>query len=464
MNNDISIYRNTKRNEKCPCGSGKIFKKCCMDEYRRAKKSLSTAKVSSYTPLVPLSQIEKDEFTEFYQKILLFSNQYQSGSDIIYVDDEKEQMSSFLSKQRSYFYENTDEVIDHYIEQKNPTEKQLEILEALRSAKFDTFYLLSKSAESAVLMDIDEVLYNIQALHSPFDELFNFPSKYLALKTVLIPYQNCYITDGLYAGSGDVPKEAEGYLDKVPFKNPVIHYNKKNSIRNIPLVLNFSLSCNIDNFKKMEDIALKKIPQIFSEGLIELFDDTYSYRKNIISSLLRSTDLVHELNNEEGDQTFSYIMGGTPVANFERGNATDVIPYEILEEYYVQKPIEKSYGSESYNKAKSKDFLKRLVSNYSSFYTMLGIIHIEEDKIDDFIDYLEIFDAKEKREELTIGLENLFDELSRESGFEIDPVFLGIGTDLDSIYEEIELYRDYITSENITNLDGSKNYSINKGK
>ncbi len=60
-------------------------------------------------------------------------------------------------------------------------------------------------------------------------------------------------------------------------------------------------SCNIDNFKKMEDIVLKKISQIFSEGLIELFDDTYSHRKNIISSLLRSTDLVHELNNEEGE-------------------------------------------------------------------------------------------------------------------------------------------------------------------
>jgi len=26
MKNDLSIYENTKRNEPCPCGSGKIFK------------------------------------------------------------------------------------------------------------------------------------------------------------------------------------------------------------------------------------------------------------------------------------------------------------------------------------------------------------------------------------------------------------------------------------------------------
>jgi hypothetical protein len=61
-------------------------------------------------------------------------------------------------------------------------------------------------------------------------------------------------------------------------------------------------------------------------------------------------------------------------------------------------------------------------------------------------------------------LENLCDELSKEYGFEITPVFLGVGTDLDSIHEEIGLYRDYMLSEKITDLDGIKEYSINKGR
>ena len=463
MKSDISIYENAKRNEKCPCGSGMIFKKCCMEEYKQVKKNLPSAKLSPYTPLKPLSQSEKDVFSELYQELLFFSHQYQNDSDSICIEDKKESVDTFLSRQRTYFYENVDEVIDQYIEQKNPTEEQLMILDALRSAKFDTFYLLSKSAESAVLMDTDEKFYNIQALHSPLDELFNFPLKYLVFATSLIAYKNCYITDGLYGGLPEMSKEVENYLDKIPFKNPMIHYNRNNRVLNIPLVLNFSFSCNIDKFKKMEDIVLKKIPQAFSQGLIELFDDSYSYRKNFISSFLRSTDLSHELNNEEGDQTFSYIIGATPATSFEQGNMTGVIPYEILKKYYVQKPIEKSRSSASYNKANNKDFLGRLMSDYSSFYTMLGIVHIEEDKIDDFDDYLEVFNGKEKREELTVGLENLFEELSKEYGFEISPVFLGVGIDLDSIYEEIELYRDYMISEQITNLDACKKYSIFKG-
>ncbi len=463
MKSDISIYENAKRNEKCPCGSGKIFKKCCMDEYRSMMKRLSTAKLSPYTPLKPLTQSEKDAFTELYQKLLFFSNQYQNNSDSIYIEDEKELVNSFLSKQRTYFYENADEVIDQYIEQENPTEEQLVILEALRSAKFDTFYLLSKNAGSAILMDTDENLYNIQALHSPLDELFNFPLKYLVFATSLIAYKNCYITDGLYGGLPEMSKEVEQYLDQIVFSNPVIHCNQ-NNIFTVPLVLNFSLSCNINKFKKMEDIVLKKIPQAFSQGLIELFNDGYSYRKNIISSMIRSTDLNHELNNEEGDQAFTYMIGASPTISFEYGNTTDVIPYEILKKYYIQKPIEKSFGSASYNKAKSKDFLARLMSEYSSYYTMLGIVHIEEDKIDDFVDYLEVFNSKEKREELAVGLENLFEELSKEYGFEISPVFLGVGIDLDSIYEEIELYRNYMISEQITNLDDCKKYSIFKGK
>lgn len=463
MENDISIYENIKRNEQCPCGSGKTFKKCCMNEYREAKKSLSNAKISSYTPLQPLSQSEKDHFTEFYSLLLTFSYQCENNSEIIYIEDENESVPAFILKQRPYFYENRDEIIDKYIAQKNPSKQQLLILEALRDAKFDTFFLLSKSDESAVLMDADEKLYSVQALHSPFSEIFNFPSKYLTLKTVLIPYKDCYITDGVYGGSDNMTKEIEHYLDKVPFNNPVMHYNKNDNIINLPLVFNFTFACNVDQFKKMEKIVLEEIPQAFSEGMIALFEDTCSFRKNIISSFLRSTDLTYELNCEEGDQTFSYILGGSPVLNFEFGSQTDVIPYDILKKYYEQKPIEKSKSRESYKKSKSKNFLEKMLTSYSSFYTMLGIVHIEEDKVDDFIEYLQVFNTKEKREELVVGLENLFEELSRKAGFEISSVFLGVGIDLDSIYEEINLYRDYMASQTTFELDDLRSYSLNKG-
>ena len=463
VHKDISIYEDTKRNEKCPCGSGKIFKKCCMKEYREAKKDVTTtAKLSSYTPLQSLTKSQKEAFTRLYQDLLIFSNQHENQFDAVYLESEDEQTTTFLARQRDYFYENADNVIDAFIEAKDPTPEQCIILDDLREAKFDNFYLMSHSEHSAVLMEGDGKLYNIQPLHSSFEDIFKSKSKYQLLGTALIPYGDYYISDGLYTGTDKLPDKVERSLDQVAYQNPIIHYNRDNKLINIPLVLNFAVFCAIDHFKEMEDMILKNIPLKFSEGLISLFDNKHSHRINVISSFLRSTDLAHELNNDEGEQTLSYIIGGSPVLNFEFGNKTDVIPYEILEKYYVQKPIEKSQSFNSYNKSINKDPLVRMVSSYSSFYSILGIAHIDEDKMDDFYDNLEIFNTKKKREELSVGMENLFEELSEKAGFEITPVFLGAGEDLDSIYTEIELYREYMQDHTTGTLEECKIYSINK--
>ena len=122
----------------------------------------------------------------------------ETKSDIIYVEDERESVSQFLSKQRPYFYKNKNKIIKKYIKKKKPTKEQMQILNALRDAKFDRFFLMSKSENSAVLMDASGELYNVQALHSPFSELLTSSPKYLLLETALIPYKDCYITDGLY--------------------------------------------------------------------------------------------------------------------------------------------------------------------------------------------------------------------------------------------------------------------------
>ena len=465
VNKELSIYKDTKRNDKCPCGSGKILKKCCMKEYRESKKELTTTvKVSSYTPLQPLSKSKKEAFTRLYQDLLIFSNQYENGFDAVYLESEDEQTTTFLARQRDYFYKNADDVIDAFIEAKDLSPEERSILEGLREAEFDNFYLLSYSEHSAVLMDSNEKLYNIQALHSSFEDIFQSKSKYQLLRTSLMPYGDYYISDGLYTGTDKLPAEVEHSLDQVAYRNPIIHYNRLNKLINIPLVLNFAIFCAVDHFKEMEDMILKNIPLKFSEGLISLFDNEYSHRINIISSFLRSTDLSYELNNDKGEQILSHIIGGASVINFELGNKTDAIPYEVLKKFYVQKPIDKSQSFNSYNKAINKDPLAKMVSTYSSFYTVLGIAHIDEDKIDDFYDNLEIFNTKKKREELSVGMENLFDELSEKAGFEITPVFLGAGEDLDSIYTEIELYREYMQDHSTGTLKECKIYSINKNE
>jgi len=461
MLEDISIYRDTKRNDICPCGSEKRFKKCCLKEYREARKSgKSAAKLSCFTPIPQLSKDFKEKFTTFYIDLMLFSKQYRDKSEVIIIDDIDQNIQGFIQQERAHFYKQSKEIVESYIADKNPSDDELEILNSLRDTKYDEFFLISKSENSAIIMDKDEQFYNITALHSPFTEIFNLKKRYLGLNTVLIPYKNCYITDGIYGGF-DVTEEMNKYFDNVPYTNPMIRYNKKNSVTNIPLVLNFTIGSQVDKFEMMEDTILTKISEKFTKSFLKLFKNQYSHKEQLISSFLRSTDLEKELNSEEGEQAFSLLIGGAPITNFEFNGDNDVINYEILQKYYQQSSLKDSTSKSVYdNVQKNKNAPNKKQMIQSSFYSMLGMIHIDDDLVDDLIEFLKTFNDKEKREEIALGVDTFFKELSDEVGFDISAIYLGSGIDLDFIYHDIEDYREYMKDNNLMTLDDAKQYAF----
>ena len=460
MLDDMSIYEDTKRNEKCPCGSGIIFKKCCMKEYREVKRRMQNAKLSSFSPLVPLSSYEQKEFTEFYIKLMIFSHQQRHGSETIIVEDEKQNMQSFIQDERSFFYENSNEIISKYIKVKNPNKNELIILDALQKARYEKFFLLSKSDDFAVIMDIKENFYNIQALNSPFTEIFTQKIKYMVLQTVLIPYKDRFITDGAYQGF-KVDKELESYFNKIPFKNPMINYSEKNDVSGVNFAINFSIGCDdIDKFKDMEEVLLKQIPKDFTKRVVKLFENKYSYKISIFSPFLRSTDFLKMLESENGQQTTSYIFGGCPVTNFERKNDEEFISYDILKHYYKQPLIEQSVSYDYYKDVK-KSGDKRA---FSTFYTLLGVAQLRQEDHEKFIDFLQVFKTKEKRKELMLGVENLFDDIGEGLNTTIYPVFLDTCVNLLDIGEEINLYYDYMSNLMIPSVKNAQKYSISKGK
>ena len=458
MLEDTSVYKNTKRNEKCPCGSGKIFKKCCMEEYRQSKKQ--NVKLSSFSPLVPLSNDEQEKFTEFYMKLMVFSNQYKNKSEAVIIEDKKQNIQSFITEERVYFYENNNAIIDSYIVNEEPTKSEIIILEALRKGRLEEYYLLSKSENFAVIMDRKSNFYNIQALNSPFTEIFTQKLKYMGINTALIPYKDRFITDGIYQGF-EVSNEIEVILDKIPYQNPTINYIDDTEVTGIQFAINFSIGCeDIDKFEEMEELLLKKIPNDFFKGLIKLFENHYSYKTSIFSSFLRSTDFLTMSESKDGSKTTSYIFGGAPVTNFESGNDDECIAYDILEHYYKQPKIEQSASYGYYKKSKDKENKEV----FSTFYTILGISQIKKDDYTKFIEFLKVFKTKEKRKEVMIGTENLFDDLSEELNSEIYPVFLDVCVDLNEIGDEINLYHDYVTSLFLPTIEKMQKYSINKGK
>lgn len=457
MEENITIYKNTKRNEICPCGSGKIFKKCCMQEYREAKKQLSNGKVSPYSPLPPLTKDEQEGFTKFYTELLVYSHQQKNQTDIVEIESNQQNVQSFLENEREYFYKNSDDIISKYTLSKNPNKEEMLILEALKDAIFGNFFLLSKSEEYAVIMDLKGAIYNIRALNSPFTEIFNQNSKYLVLVTALIPYKDGYITDGLFQGT-EVPKDIEKNLDTIPFSNPTINYGKSNNITGIQFAINFSLGCDVEKFEEMEQQIFKKVPSDFTKGLIELFDNEYSYKTNVFSSFIRTNDFLDMKDSKEGEQTLSYIFGGAPVINFERGNKEHYIPYDILEKYYTQPSIYKSVSYKAYKGAKGKNM------PFSSFYTILGVTHMQRDNYDNFLEFIEIFKDKDMRKKLSLGMENLFDDFGCEIDTDIYPVFLDVCVELEDIYEQMDHYHDYMRSSFLPTIKNAQKYSINRGK
>lgn len=459
MLDDILIYENTKRNEKCPCGSGLLFKKCCMQEYRKSKKQLQNVKLSTFSPLLPLSIDEQKKFVEFYIKLMIFSHQYRNKSEIITINDKEQNIQSFIQEERVYFYKNSDNIIEKYVKSENPNDNELIILKGLKKAKFDKYFLLSKSKDFAVIMDKEENLYNIQALNSPFTEIFKQKEKYIGLHTVLIPYKDRYITDGIYEGF-EIPKDIEYFFNKIPYQNPSINYTDEGTVSGIQFAITFSIGCDdIDKFKDMEEFLLKKIPNNFTKGLVKLFDNEYSYKTAIFSSFLRSTDFLEILEDENADQVISYIFGACPVINFEKGNDEECIPWDILEHYYKQPLIEKSISYNSYKKAKNDNN-----KSFSTFYTILGVSQVKENEHEKFIDFLQILKTKDMRKKITIGIENLCEDLGKELNTLIYPTFLDICVDLDDINKEISLYYNYVTNLLIPTVKKSQKYSINKGK
>jgi len=460
---DITVYDDTKRNDKCPCGSGSIFKKCCMREYREAKKSgdKSGAILSSHSPFEPLRDEDKKFFQKFYQDFFIFSHQYRNNSDIILIDDITDKITDFISNERVYFYKNKNKIIDSFIETKKPATQELELLENLRDAKLADYILMSCKDDTAVLMDFESNIYNVQALSSPFNEIFKHKSKYLGIETIVMPYKDYYVSDGVYSAF-EIDSKIAKELDKVPLSQPAVKYSKTKDITILPLLNHFAIFCDAEDFIKMEGIILKEIPNLFAKGLLSLFDEEYLEKKYIVPAFFRSTDLANELNNEKGDRQFSIMIGGSPISSYEMGNRDEIIPYKVLEKYYQQKALVNSASESVYeNIEKSKSVL--FSPSISSFYTMIGMINIDKSRIDDFVDFLEKFDKPKMREKLMLGVNNLFEELSKKYKIDMFAIYLGVGIDLDSIYYEINEYRDTLGKLQISQ-EQTKRYSINKGK
>lgn len=462
---NISLYEDVQRNESCPCDSGKVFKKCCMKEYREAKKrgeEGSSIKFSTFSPLKPISYNDAKFFMSYYDNILLFSYYYRTNDKVIVADD----LMQFLNEEREYFYEDKEPILEAFIKEHPPTTKEEEeLIEAIKESRFDAFILLEYGTNTAVISDISGNSYNVQALTTPFNKIF--PKKPLMMYTALIPYKNRYILDGRYAVIQEkMTKEVRKEIANIPTLGRETHYQKEKSIITFPVSINLTIFCDAVHFEKMENIILKNIPKDFTQKMVNQFKDTPFERISFVSSFIRSMDYLNEINGDDIKEV--NILNGLSISNYEINGKSSVIPYEILEKYYQQKDLKQSISKGIYQNVQyAKNLVKKGEENIlqaSSFYSMIGVFYIHEHDIDEF-NFLEYLNALETREAFSQNIEALFETLNADIDFDITPVYLDFALELDDIIDEIDAFRDYIGGLFVgSNLKKMMRYSRYKGK
>jgi hypothetical protein len=431
---NLTKFKNSNQNEKCPCGSKKKFKKCCMKEYILLKEEKNAKR---------LTRKEIDKFTKFYQKLLLFSMQDRNNSKKTFTKDE------FLApKEKEYFYDNCDEIIDKFRSDRKISDENLEILEGINRAVYTDFTIVAYNKNYAIVADgKHKYLILVQSLNTPFIEMFGKKDSdrgYL-VTTALIPYKGRYIFEGtmiLNILSARFHKIYEWGLnfDLEPKRG-------QSEIIYIPININILVyTLNDNNIIKIDKVLMEKLPKNFTKGLFKFFDTSSINKISLISSFIHVEDLLlyveeSEDNEYDYDELLDWIT-------YSYSKQTVVAPENFLRLYKEQiKP-----------KSLSDDRLLGL-------YTMQGVVRVEKDNQYDFESFMEKFDNRKVREELMLGFDNLFFQLNREYDLDAKMTFLGVTSyDIEDIREQHNDFFDFFEKEGFNNPTVLELYSIHKNK
>lgn len=202
-------FEETKRNDPCPCGSGKKYKKCCLNKNKNPLSFLGPYKLL-YKP--KLSKSEVQNYYNCYNKLLTFVyskyakakkrpkkdaifNIMENGT---YFCDFELMNSGEISDIRDYFAKNS-KIIDEYLsnEQASLTQIEFQTIKSFKNILYDQFIIMEKINNSEVLAWNlkNKKIYLVYGLYDPIAEII--PSFPCIASLILLGYQDRIIYDGL---------------------------------------------------------------------------------------------------------------------------------------------------------------------------------------------------------------------------------------------------------------------------
>jgi len=202
-------FEETKRNDPCPCGSGKKYKKCCMQKNQNPLSTLTPYKLL-YKPR--LSTEEVKNYYNCYNKLLTFAyfkyakaNKRPKKESIFHIAENGTyfcdldlMQSGEISDIRDYFATHP-KIIDEYLktEQESLNTLELKTITNFKHILYDQFIIMERINNSEVLAwnTNNKKIYLVYGLYDPIAKIV--PELPCIASLILLEYEERIVFDGL---------------------------------------------------------------------------------------------------------------------------------------------------------------------------------------------------------------------------------------------------------------------------
>lgn len=203
------INYNVGRNDPCPCGSGKKYKKCCL--VKQQTKPLDTIELKEPSEIPePLNEKEVTEFYAIWSGFVnyvskLYSAIYEKQYIAIYEKDKFEKYlvsndalkSTYCLEVRDFLTTNFYRLIDDFLRDnkvsKNIEKELLEFRDFYKSSRFHSFEKFTNG--NAIFWDTEN--NNCYYVSKCYDNLSMLLPKYNMFNTILLPFRGRIVCDGI---------------------------------------------------------------------------------------------------------------------------------------------------------------------------------------------------------------------------------------------------------------------------
>ena len=204
-----TLNYNVGRNDPCPCGSGKKYKKCCLN--KQQIKPLDTIETKEPKDIpVPLSQKEITEFYAVWSVFVnytskLYSEIYEKTYTPIYEKDrvgkylvsKKALKDTYCLEVRDFLTNNFYQLIDDFLFDNKVSKKRekelLEFRDFYKSSRYHSFEKYKNG--NAIFWDTQN--NNCYYVNRCYDSLSTLLPKHAMFNTILLPFRGKIVCDGI---------------------------------------------------------------------------------------------------------------------------------------------------------------------------------------------------------------------------------------------------------------------------